>query len=385
MKKEQGLKYIFSEDVQYFSGRKADHTRWKHMVSVAVVAVLVVFSITSFVVIDHIYDDIFARVDKPERTIYQTYGDVASEFVRTEVTFQSEGTELQAYIYGIRNTKGLVVISHGIGGGAESYIKEATYFARKGYRVFTFDNTGCYGSAGDSINGLSQSVIDLDAALDYIKSDPELVQMPILLYGHSWGGYAVTSILNYQDGIAGVISVAPYNTPMELIMEYSKDMMGPFRYIEYPYIWLYQKVLFGGAGNLSAVDGINNTDIPVMVIHGTGDEVIAYDGASVIAHKDKVTNPNAVFRTYSEEGKNGHTNLFYSRNALKYQEEVWAEYAALEAEYLNEDGTSEIPEKVVKDWYLSIDKEQTSELDEVFMREAYNFFEDAIDWYDENY
>lgn len=67
-------------------------------------------------------------------------------------------------------------------------------------------------------------------------------------------------------------------------------------YIEYPFIWLNNKLTFGSKANISAVDSINSSDAHVMIIHGTGDEVVKFDGASIISHKDEITNPNVVYK-----------------------------------------------------------------------------------------
>lgn len=37
---------------------------------------------------------------------------------------------LRGYIYGENNDKGLIVVSHGIGGGHEGYINEIVWFVR---------------------------------------------------------------------------------------------------------------------------------------------------------------------------------------------------------------------------------------------------------------
>ena len=377
MRKNSGsLKYLFTEDIQFVSSRKKEFSHKRLVAAVVIAVLLVVFSITSFVMVDRIFSDIFGRAEKPEYTIYQTYDDLARDFARTEVKFMSENNELTGYIYGsAKNTKGIVVISHGIGGGADSYIQEATYFAKRGYRVLSFSNTGSQESQGEGTMGLSQSVIDLDAALDYVEAQPEFEKLPVFLYGHSWGGYAVTAVLNYDHDIAAVVSVAGYNSPMEMIMEWSKPNLGILRYPEYPYVWLYQKLRFGGASNLSAADGINSVDIPVMIIHGTDDQVIAYDGASIMAHRDEITNPNVQFVTYEYPPQNGHTDLYVAKSALNYIEELEADWDMLEEEY---GGEELIPEDVKKEWYEHLDREKASKRDEVFMQDVYKFFRDAV-------
>ena len=119
-----GMRYLFSEDIQYVSSRKRKFNH-KALVAVIVAAVLFLgFSAVSFMMIHTIYGDLFGRADKPELTIYETYEDLSKDFARTEVKFMSENNELTGYIYSsAKNPKGLVVISHGIGGGADSYIQ----------------------------------------------------------------------------------------------------------------------------------------------------------------------------------------------------------------------------------------------------------------------
>ena len=372
----RNMRYLFSEDIQYVSSRKRKFNH-KTLVAVIVAAVLFLgFSAVSFVMIHQIFGDLFGRADKPELTIYETYEDLAKDFARTEVKFMSENDELTGYLYGsTKNPKGLVVISHGIGGGADSYIQEATYFAKRGFRVLSFSNTGSHESEGKGTMGLSQSVIDLDAALDYVESQEDLAKLPVFLYGHSWGGYAVTAVLNYDHEIAAVASVAGYNTPMEMIMEWAKPNLGVLRYPEYPYVWIYQKLLFGGASNLSAAEGINSVETPVLVIHGTEDETIAYDGASIMAHREEITNPNAEFLTCDTPGQNGHVSLFRSKSANSYIEMLEADFDELVDEYENE---RDIPEDVLKGWYGIADRELASELDEVFMQDVYDFFKKSL-------
>ncbi len=366
------MKYLFSEDIQYVSSRKRQFQHKTLVVVILVALLLAVYTVGSFVIIDQIFTDMFGRAEKPKQSMYLTYDDLSRDFPRTEVKFMSEDNELTGYIYGpSKNAKGMVVISHGIGGGADSYIQEATYFARKGYKVLSFSNTGSHESEGEGTTGLSQSVIDLDAALDYVEAQKEFEDLPVFLYGHSWGGYAVTAILNYDHPVAGVVSVAGYNSPMEMIMAWCKPQMGSIvSYAEYPFIWIYQKLLFGGASNLSAAEGISSVDTPVLIIHGTEDEVIDYDGPSIMAHRDEITNPNAVYMTIDEEGKNHHSDLWKTKDSKMYIAEM-----EMELEMLSVNKASE---EERREWYESIDREKTSELDEVFMQDVYSFFRDAV-------
>ena len=130
-----------------------------------------------------------------------------------------------------------------------------------------------------------------------------------MLYGHSWGAYAVSAILDENFDIAAVASISGFNSPMELLKEQTDSLLGVFSPIEYPFLWIYQNMLFGNTIRVTATKGINRTDTPVMIIHGVKDEVISYYGAGIIAHQAAITNPNVIYKTCSAENHDGHNNF----------------------------------------------------------------------------
>lgn len=352
-------------------GRKRKKIR--KIILIVLILLFVIFSAVSMVIVKHSFDEIFGRTSMGDYSAYLRYEDVEDQYDRELLSFMSGENKLQGYLYGTGNEKGLVVISHGLGGGAVSYLSETLYFVDHGYQVFGYDNTGCHGSEGENCIGLPQSVIDLDAALTYIEQEERFTGMPVFLYGHSWGGYAVTAILNYDHEIAATASVAGFNKPMTMIMEWGENMMGAFARVEYPYIYLYQKLLFGDKLNLTAVDGINSCDTPVLIIHGSEDTTVGYDGAGTIAYRDEITNPNVQYKICDSEKQNDHNRLFQSLESIAYAEEVNEAYHALYEQY---DG--EIPEDVAREFCAGTDKAKMSEVDEAFMQDVLDFYENAV-------
>lgn len=339
---------------------------------ISLISFVLLFSIGSMIFAKIIYDKQFPRRDKPVFSGYLRYSDVDG-YDRRVVEFESGKNTLKGYIYGEGNKKGLVVIGHGLGYGAEDYLAETMYFVDKGWRVFSFDCTGSHGSEGESTVGLPQSVIDLDAALTYIKGNNIFNDLPIMLYGHSWGGYAATAILNYNYHIAAVASISGFSSPMELLDEVAKSTMGLFSYVEYPFEWAYQTMLFGSTARITAVDGINSTETPVMIIHGEKDKEISYYGASIIAHKGEITNPNVIYKTCSAGNHNGHNNLFESDAASEYIKEKNKEYKEVFDSY-----NGNIPDDIKAEYYEGVDKFKASELDVDFMNEINGFFEGCL-------
>ena len=342
------------------------------MVLTGVAVIVVLFSVCSIIVVKAMYDKQFGRADKPKFSGYLTYGDVDG-YGRRVVRFKSGDNTLVGYVYGERNDKGLVVIAHGLGGGAESYMAETLYFVDNGWRVFSFDCTGSYESEGKGTKGLPQSVVDLNSALGYIESDSALKDLPVMLYGHSWGGYAVAAVLNYGHDVAAAASIAGFNAPMEILFERAERMMGSIAHAEYPFLWAYQTMLFGRAARLTAVDGINSADTAVMIIHGDQDTTVSYDRTSIIAHRSEITNPNVVYKTCSDANHDGHRDLFRSKAAVEYSERKNQVYRELYDRY-----NGSIPDDELADYYADVDKALASEVDTGFMDEINRFFEHGL-------
>ena len=252
---------------------------------------------------------------------------------------------------------------------ADSYLSQITYFVNKGWRVFAYDATGSFDSEGKTTNGFPQALIDLDAALNYIGTQEQFADLPILLFGHSWGGYAVANILHYNHAIAGVVSVSGANSPMEMIMEQGRSMMGSFIDIQSPYLWLYQRFPFGETASLKADDAINQSDVPVLIIHGTEDEAVAYLGSSIISKFLESTDPDVKILSLSEPGQNGHNNLFLSDAAREYIKEINIEYRSL-YDYHEQN----IPYEVKQDFYSRIDRSLAQDINVELMDEIHAFF-----------
>jgi len=214
---------------------------------------------------------------------------------------------MTAYIFGEDNDIGLVVISHGLGGGGLSYLREIMYFVDNGWRVFAFDKTGSHNSEGSGTRGLPQSAIDLHAALNYIAS--RNWEIPIVLYGHSWGGFAVAAVLNFDHDIKAVVSLSGFAEPLMMLQEGAKHIVGSVSSLFTPFLWTYQWILFGNYASLSAIEGINSADVPVKIIHGRTDSVVSYEGAGIIAHRDRISNPNTLFVSRYYPNRSGHNDL----------------------------------------------------------------------------
>ena len=327
----------------------------KRKILAAIVLFIVISIIVAFIITCVEMNKNFGRGDYPEKRFAATYfyDHYENDYPRQEVSFLSGENTLKGYIYGKDNDRGLIVFAHGIGGGHEYYLKLLTKLVDLGWCVFAYDATGSGNSEGESSNGLAQSVIDLDLALDFAESDPELGKMDTYVLGHSWGGYAAAAVLNFDHDIKGCVTMSGYNTPYEQLAESCDSMYGKAGFLLHPFVWMYNKMKFGKDSSWSAVDGINKADIPVLVIHGDNDETISYDGSAIIAHKDEITNPNTEYKVFTEEGRNGHNTYFYTSEYKDYKKNVLTP----KTDALREKYGKGIPDDEWEKYYSDIDKE----------------------------
>jgi pimeloyl-ACP methyl ester carboxylesterase len=321
-----------------------------------------------------IYSSSFGRVEESPENEFSTYHKWKEidqlKYAREEVRFNSGENKLQGFIYGKGNNNGLVVISEGLGGTADDYFPMIMYFADKGWRVFAFNNTGVGGSEGESVRGLSQSVIDLDAALTYIENSDKFNNLSVMLAGHSWGGHAVCAVLNYNHRISAVVSFAGYNKGSDMIKEQGVSMLGSFYYLFTPQMWALEKQLFGDIANFTAVGGINKSNIPVMIVQCSNDDVVMPDSSSIYAHRGKITNPNAEIIYRDGENATGHEYIFCSKEQKAYIDWAKESWEAYKAE--NENATK-------LDWanVINFDKDLANELDLELMERINEMFNNA--------
>lgn len=345
----------------------------KKIILILLISVIALFIIASAVLVPVLMGKNFTRGEYGKYTVSYRYNDYKNKYSRTPVSFKSGKNTLQGYIYGEENDKGLIVVSHGIGGGHEGYIQEIIWFVDHGWRVFAYDCTGSCESEGDGTRGLPQSALDLDSALTYIENDDSLSKLKKCLFGHSWGGYAVTAVLNFEHEASASASIAGYAEPMQMILEFAEGMMGKFAYAEYPFIWCYNKFLFGENASLSAIDGINKSDIPVMIIHGEDDQMIGYNRSSIISKKDEITNPNVEYYTIS--GKySGHNSIFQSEEVNEYLEGLNKELENLLENYPDDN----VPDDVLNKFYEKADRAKANGINEEMMNRINNFFEESL-------
>lgn len=282
---------------------------------------LVAFSTIAVLGIGIAHKIVFERVDYEQYDSEHNllYSDLdEKQYPRDTLQIQSGKNILTGYLYGINNTNGLIIISPGHTDASDIKLYEITYFVDNNWKVLCYDYTGCYNSQGSSMVGYTQSVHDLDAVLTYVENCNDYQEIPIVLFGHSLGGYASAAVLQYGHSVTAAIIASGFDTPKEQWTYSIERYTGVFHYVLSPFTAMFISLKYGKEQNLSAVDGINSVEIPILVISGSYD--IFYGGDSPIyRQRNNITNPNCIFEYKTETNHNGHYDYFLTDEALEYQ------------------------------------------------------------------
>lgn len=273
-----------------------------------------------------VYQDNFGGRYETSEWIFYTVDEFEGLEV-SECTFPSDkGQLLAGYKYSKKNQqiKGVVVIAHGLGsGGQNTYMDTADYFASNGYLVFAYDATGNDKSEGDSLGGLPQGVVDLDYALRYVREVEEYRDLPVVLYGHSWGGYSVGNVLNYHPDVSAVVIVAGFNRSGDLFEHYGEAEIGLGIKLFMPYVSVYEWMKFGNYAACSAIDGFANSDAGIMVLHSKDDTEVPPEYGYDVFYDRYGDDSRFCFIEYEDRG---HSYICYSEAARNYREELYEEY-----------------------------------------------------------
>ncbi|MDE6364882.1 MAG: alpha/beta hydrolase [Lachnospiraceae bacterium] len=283
------------------------------IVTLCIVAVLILAGDWALSVM--IYDENFNKRFESYEPL-MLYIDDFDGLQRTQYEFSSDkGQTLTGYMYHSgENQHGIIVMAHGLGGGGHnSYMDCANYFAHHGYYVFAYDATGNDESGGDGVGGLPQGVIDLDYAISFVEESGNFPDLPIGLFGHSWGGYSVCSVLTYHPEVNAVIACSGFNSSSDMFESEGKKQAGDGIYVILPFVKLHERIKYGSYASSTAMDGFAAAKAAVMIVHSADDSVVPTEyGYDIYYEKYK---NDSRFRFIRFEDK-GHNYVYHDRTYI---------------------------------------------------------------------
>ena len=332
------------------------------IIGVLVVIFFVVFPIVTMA----IYNGEFGH--RYEERRYESYRVENFEGLHVErcSIVANKGHKLAGYKYSrdVEKPKALFVMVHGLCGSHKNYLDICNFFASNGYAVFSYDATGNGESEGEKVGGFAQGLADLDYVLKYVKSLPEYKGLPIMLMGHSWGGFCVANILNFHPDIKAVVSVSGFDTSVALLKQYSQVRMGKAVVLLMPYIALYERICWGKYATTSGCKGFANTKAKVMIIHSTDDPTVFAEVGYDRYYEKYANDSRFIFKLYSDRAHSYPVNSDEGRACRTKIKEGY--FKAVK------EGGKEAGEAYIK---AHPEREGCMKLDEPLMQEILEMFE----------
>lgn len=178
-----------------------------------------------------------------------------------EVTFSTtDNVKLHGWFLPVsqgQSVKGTVVFSHGNAGSLGHHLPFVDWLPKQGYQLLMYDYRGFGKSAGaPTREGL---ILDVEAAFSYAQQRKEIAGGKIFSFGHSLGGAKSIVALTRTKvpGLRAVITDGTFASyeEMAIIMagNFGKNLV---------------------SDELSPKDAVAKLPVPLLMIHGTADEVV---------------------------------------------------------------------------------------------------------------
>ena len=168
-----------------------------------------------------------------------------------------DGIKLESLLFTHnKRSKKFVIYFHGNAGNIYDRIEEASEIYNMGYDLIISGYRGYGRSSGaPSEKGI---YIDGRAVLNYVVNTLNYKSENIYIYGRSLGTTVAVEV-SQNIGLGGVILITPFTSSYDFAKEKFGTLLSCF-----------------GKGYFQSIKKINNLKSPLLVIHGTKDEVVPY-------------------------------------------------------------------------------------------------------------
>jgi len=219
-----------------------------------------------------------------------------------DIYFKTQSAKLHAWFLKAEGeSKGTILFLHGNAGNISSHLPASYWLPKHGYNVLMPDYRGYGKSSGNaSVKGIHK---DMQIYLDYLDK----MQKRYGVFGQSLGGsIAIQAVAEHEDKskIAFIISDSAFSSYRTIV----KEKIKPFFLLK-PFA---KPLSYITKNNYSAEKHIEKiSPIPLLVTHGTEDEVVDFSHAETLFKKAKQP------KTFLEINGGKHTLHLYENKKMQ--------------------------------------------------------------------
>lgn len=234
-----------------------------------------------------------------------------------EFNFTIYNIDFYGQYWQAKNTKAVIVLAHGMGEHSSRFKYVAKKLTENNFSVVTFDHFGHGKTSGKRGHNPSFEAVLISITEAIKKAKSLFPEKPIFLYGHSMGGNAVINyVLRKNHDLKGVIATSPFlklafqPPQIKLILgkilqkiapsvtmgnelnpnDLSRDSTEVEKYkndsLVHNQISPNFSLTFIETGKW-AIKNAKKLTIPILLLHGTADKIIDYEGSKEFAANTK--------------------------------------------------------------------------------------------------
>ncbi len=198
----------------------------------------------------------------------------------------TDGLRLSGWLMAAEPERPWVIMCHGLGANRADLLDIAAGLFRAGYNLFLFDFRGHGASGGRTTSFGWTEQRDLEGALAFLGSQPEIPPRPYGVYGISMGGAVALMVAARDERLGAVVVDSAYPNLAET-MDHHVRLMYPWLPRQ-PFGWFVHatyRLRYGvwpeEVSPERAIGGLSPR--PVLVFHGAEDPRMPVTGAQRLA------------------------------------------------------------------------------------------------------
>lgn len=202
-----------------------------------------------------------------------------------DVVFPSrDGLRLSGWMLPAPEARAGIVLCHGSHSNRAEMLFWARMLRRRGYHLLLFDFRTRGRSEGKRFSIGYYEIQDLEGALDYLLSRPEMAGLPVGVFGLSMGGAVALMTAAKDSRIAAVATHGAYARLDRAIAQRGRLLLGPLGpLLSVPATWWGMRWLPVKPERVSPMEVMAQiAPRPVLVMHGARDRIVSPDDARAL-------------------------------------------------------------------------------------------------------
>ena len=299
----------------------------------SIMAVVILFLLYLFFAVIIVYvmnrQVILIRGEDPKNPCCLQFSDYEDVMERTPYQCSYYGKAINGYIYqekGREDFKGFILLAHGLFGTHVQYLVDIRYLTKLGYQVLAYDQFGCGLSEGENQESLATGIYVMENVIRDVEKRNVNHDLPLILYGHSWGAYSSCGALKNHPEISKAILRSGFVSPIQVSYELLRSQKKALACFIKPVFSLAMTLYFSPRYVAKSTRGFHNQKTKILVIQSEDDTSVSMR-ASIANYLMKHPKNNAeVFLTKT----GGHNTIITEEGTKNYLNAI-REYESIEA------------------------------------------------------